>query len=80
VPTPTLAQVRVAKQEVLDRLRGLDGFLGAGVGCLEGCLVVRVSWRAVPPDVAGLDQIGEVTVVHQEVGDITAQPSDETGG
>jgi hypothetical protein len=68
-----LDDVRQAKAELIERLKGLPNFVGAGIGVHNGRLVIRVNWRALPPEAHRPQRVGKIEVTHHEVGDIRAQ-------
>ena len=73
---PTLDEVRKAKTELIKLLRGRRDFAGAGIGIHDGHLVVKVNWRALPPENERPGSVGRLDVTHHEIGRIRAQSSD----
>jgi hypothetical protein len=73
---PTLEDIRKAKAELIRRLSGHADFAGAGIGQNDGRFVVRVNWRALPPEADRPRRVGNVAVTHHEVGTIRAQSED----
>jgi hypothetical protein len=69
----TLDDVRDAKAELIKRLKGRPDFVGAGIGLHNGRLVVKVNWRALPPETDRPQWVGKIEVTHHEVGNIRAQ-------
>jgi hypothetical protein len=70
---PTLEEIREAKTELIRRLSGHSDFAGAGIGQNDGRFVVKVNWRALPPEADRPWRVGNVEVTHHEVGTIRAQ-------
>jgi len=75
---PSLDDLRKAKDELAQRLKVLGDFAGIGIGRQGGRLVIKVNWRKLPPERERLRRIGNIEVIHQEVGTIRAQPYDDT--
>jgi hypothetical protein len=70
---PTIDDARTAKTEIIDRLKDIKGFAGAGIGEHDGQFTVRVNWQALPSNVNLPDKIGDVEVTHHEVGTLRPQ-------
>jgi hypothetical protein len=70
---PTIEDARSAKVEIIERLKDLKGFAGAGIGERDGHFTVRVNWRILPNDVKLPDRVGSVEVTHHEVGSLRPQ-------
>ena len=70
---PTLEDIRDAKAELIKQLRGHADFAGAGIGQNDGHFVVKVNWRVLPPKADRPQRMGNVEVIHHEVGTIRAQ-------
>lgn len=73
---PALEQLRKAKAEMIELLRGHADFAGAGIGRHDGRLVLKVNWRVLPPQAERPSKIGDVEVTHHAVGTIRAQSQD----
>jgi hypothetical protein len=70
---PTIDDVRAAKTKIIAQLKDYKDFAGAGIGQQGGRLNVRVNWRVMPTGVTLPDHVGDIEVVHQEVGAIRPQ-------
>jgi hypothetical protein len=70
---PTIDDVRAAKTEITAQLKDYKDFAGAGIGQQDGRLNVRVNWRVMPKGITLPHHIGDIEVVHQEVGSVRPQ-------
>jgi hypothetical protein len=70
---PTIDEARTAKAEIIEKLKDLKGFSGAGIGESDGRFTVRVNWRTLPNDAKLPDRIGDIEVTHHEVGNLRPQ-------
>ncbi len=75
---PTLDEVRAAKAELANRLKGHGELAGIGIGQRDGRLLVQVNWRVLPPEAAAIDRVGDIEVCHQVVGTVRPLPPDDT--
>lgn len=70
---PTLDDARSVKTEMIEKLKDIEGFAGAGIGEYKGQFSVRINWRVLPKDLCLPEKIGDVDVTHHEVGSLRPQ-------